>query len=71
MSMTTTPQELHWRAAANGFVLARGTHPAEEQLENQIKQCSDGEQNFESLWFPWWFYVVLDSLLWVPMALFF
>ena len=23
------------------------------------------------LWFPWWFYVVLNSLLGVPMALFF
>ena len=33
------------RASATGFVLAQGTHQAEEQGENQIKQRSDREQN--------------------------
>ena len=32
-------------ASATGFVLAQGTQQAEEQRENQIKQCSDGEQS--------------------------
>ena len=35
---------MHWWASATGFVLAQGTHQAEEQRENQFKQCSDGEQ---------------------------
>ena len=47
MSMITTPQELHSLAFATGFVLAQGTHQAEEKRENQIKQCSNGEQNLE------------------------
>ena len=47
MLTITTPQELHKRASAAGFVLAQGTHQAEEQdsqghqQEKQIKQCSD------------------------------
>ena len=49
MSMITTSQELHWWASATGFVLAQGTHQAEEQRENQIKQCSDEEQNLMPL----------------------
>ena len=48
MSMITTSQELHWWASATGFVLAQGTHQAEEQRENQIKQCSNGEQNLQT-----------------------
>ena len=35
-------------STATGFVLAQGTHQAEEQRENQIKQCSDGEQNLQT-----------------------
>ena len=97
-------------ASATGFVLAQGTHQAEEQRENQFKQCSDGEQtckttscisitpsecslskeqscfsfSIDSLWFParrcdisgtlvvpLVVFVVLDSLLGVPIALFF
>ena len=30
------------------FVLAQGTHQAEKQQENQIKQCSDGEQSLQT-----------------------
>ena len=46
-SMITTPQELHRWASATGFVLAQATYQAEEQRENQIKQCSDREQNLQ------------------------
>ena len=52
--MITTRQELRKRASATGFVLAQGTHQAEEQnsqghqRENQIKQCSDEEQSLQT-----------------------
>ena len=46
--MITTPQKLHRWASATAFVLAQGTHQAKEQRENQIKQCSDGEQNLQT-----------------------
>ena len=39
---------MHRWASATGFVLAQGTHQAEEQRENQFKQCSDGEQTCKS-----------------------
>ena len=73
--MTTTPQELHRWASATGFVLAQGTHQAEEQRENQIKQCSDREQNLQTdimhRHHAKVVLVVLDSLRGVPIALFF
>ena len=33
---------------ATGFVLAQGTHQAEEQREIQSKQCMDGEQSLQT-----------------------
>ena len=40
MSMITTSQELHRWASATGFVLAQGTHQAEEQRENFFRLMS-------------------------------
>ena len=57
-------------ASATGFVLAQGTQQAEEQRENQIKQCSDGEQNLPTVFsFSIWVAVVPRpelQYLWYP-----